>query len=195
MQVVPSAVRSRLALATAIGAVEDVGFRALSNRGLDQLNTQSRLGLMAALVLSLSPMLVTDALAQRRQQMPSRGEQPQEAPPQKQEKNFPLDASWTAIQMNGKPINGFRATLKVDSNLRGTGFGGCNTFSASAYPLRQQAFAVGPIAVTKSTCDKSASDFERSYLMALRSARQWDLVEGRLVLKTGAGEIRFDRGI
>jgi len=169
--------------------------RALSNRGLDQLNTQSRLGLMAALALFLSPVLMTDALAQRRQQMPPRGEQQQEAPPQKQEKNFPLDASWTAIQMNGKPINGFRATLKVDSNLRGTGFGGCNTFSASAYPLRQQAFAVGPIAVTKAACDKSASDFERSYLMALRTARQWDLVEGRLVLKTGAGEIRFDRGI
>jgi heat shock protein HslJ len=157
---------------------------------------QSRLGLMAALVFSLSPVLVTDALAQRRQQMPPRGEQPGgEAPPPKQEKNFPLDASWTLLQINGKPATGHRATLKVDSNLRGTGFGGCNTFSASAYPLRQQGFAVGPIAVTKMACDKGASDFERSYLMALRTVRQWDLVEGRLVLKTGAGELRFDRGI
>lgn len=172
------------------------GRRALSNRGLDQLNTQSRLGLLAAVVLSLSPVLVTDALAQRRQQMPPRGEQPQEAPPpRQQEKNFPLDASWTAIQMNGKPITGYRATLKVDSNLRGTGFAGCNTFSASAYPLRQQAFAVGPIAVTKTSCDKGTSDFERGYLMALRTARQWDIVEGRLVIKTANGEIRFDRGI
>jgi heat shock protein HslJ len=159
------------------------------------LNTQSRLGLLAALALCLSPMLATDALAQRRQQMPSRSEQPGGDAPPKQEKNFPLDASWTATQMNGKPINGFRATLKVDSNLRGTGFGGCNTFSASAYPLRQQGFAVGPIAVTKMACDKGASDFERSYLMALRTVRQWDMVEGRLVLKTGSGEIRFDRGI
>ncbi|HEV7329338.1 MAG TPA: META domain-containing protein [Bosea sp. (in: a-proteobacteria)] len=160
------------------------------------MNTQSRLGLLAALVLSVSPLLVSDALAQSRQRMPPRGEQPGgEAPPPKQEKNFPLDASWTAIQMNGKPITGYRATLKVDSNLRGTGFGGCNTFSASAYPLRQQAFAVGPIAVTKMACDKGASDFERGYLMALRTARQWDMVEGRLVIKTGSGEIRFDRGI
>ncbi|MEI5666450.1 META domain-containing protein [Bosea sp. CCNWLW174] len=159
------------------------------------MNTQSRLGLLAALALSLSPVLVSDALAQRRQQMPSRSEQPQDAPPPKQEKNFPFDASWTATQLNGKPINSFKATLKVDSNLRGTGFAGCNTFSASAYPLRQQGFAVGPIAVTKAACDKSVADFERSYLMALRTARQWDLVEGRLVIKTGAGEIRFDRGI
>lgn len=159
------------------------------------MNTPSRLGLLAALAVTLSPMLATDALAQRRQQMPPRGEQPQQAPPPKQEKNFPLDASWTATQMNGKPINHYRATLKVDSNLRGTGFGGCNTFSASAYPLRQQGFAVGPIAVTKMACDKGASDFERSYLLALRSVRQWDLVEGRLVLKTANGELRFDRGI
>lgn len=150
---------------------------------------------MAALVLSLSPVLVSDALAQGRQQMPPRGEQPQQAPPPKQEKNFPLDASWTLNQMNGKPNTGYRATLKVDSNLRGTGFSGCNTFSASAYPLRQQAFAVGPIAVTKMACDKSASDFEKSYLTALRTAQKWDLVEGRLVIKTGTGELRFDRGI
>ena len=160
------------------------------------MNTQSRLGLLAALVLSLSPVLASDALAQRRQQMPPRGEQPQEAPPKRQqEKNFPFDASWSVLQINGKPVTGHRATLKVDSNLRGTGFGGCNTFSASAYPLRQQAFAVGPIAVTKLACDKGASDFERGYLMALRTARQWDLVEGRLVIKTGSGEIRFERGI
>jgi len=161
------------------------------------LNTQSRLGLMAALVLSLSPMLVADALAQRRQQMPSRSEQPggEAPPPRQQEKNFPLDASWTLNQMNGKPNTGYRATLKVDSNLRGTGFSGCNTFSASAYPLRQQAFAVGPIAVTKMACDKGATDFERGYLTALRTAQKWDLVEGRLVIKTGTGELRFDRGI
>ncbi len=165
-----------------------------SNRGPDQLNKQSRLGLLAAFLCILSPLLAGEALAQRRSHTP-RGDQGQQAPPPKQEKNFPLDASWTAIAMNGKPINQFRATLKVDSNLRGTGFGGCNTFSAAAYPLRQQGFAVGPIAVTKRECEKGVSAFERSYLLALRSVRQWDLVEGRLVLKTGQGEIRFDRGI
>ena len=83
----------------------------------------------------------------------------------------------------------------VDQNLRGTGFAGCNTYSASAYPLRQQGFAVGPVAVTKRACDKAVMDFERNFLLALRGSRQWDLVEGRLVLKTAAGEIRFDRGI
>jgi heat shock protein HslJ len=142
-------------------------------------------------------LLPADALAQSRQKMPSREElgTPQHAPLQAQEKTFPLGASWSAVSMNGKSIADRRATLQVDPSLRGTGFGGCNTFSASAYPMRQQGFAVGPLALTKRSCDKGASEFERSYLMALRAARSWDIVNGKLVIKGGAGELQFDRGI
>lgn len=151
------------------------------------------------LTILAAPMLMpTDALAQRRQPMPSREElgTPQSAPIQPpQEKNFPLGASWTAVSLNGKPISDRRATLMVDQNLRGTGFAGCNTFSASAYPLRQQSFAVGPLALTKRSCDKGLSDFERSYLTALRATQKWDLVNGKLVLKGGAGELQFDRAL
>ena len=157
-----------------------------------------RLGYAALLAAAVTPLLMTtDALAQRRQQMPSREEMgtPQSAPIQQQEKNFPLGAAWTAVSLNGKPIADRRATLVVDSNLRGTGFGGCNTFSASAYPMRQQSFAVGPLALTKRSCDKGLSDFERSYLTALRATQKWDLVDGKLVLKGGAGELRFDRAL
>lgn len=158
-----------------------------------------RLGYAAALAVMAAPLLMpTDALAQRRQQMPSREEMgtPQSAPvQQQQEKNFPLGASWTAVSLNGKPIAERRATLQVDANLRGTGFGGCNTFSAAAYPLRQQGFAVGPLALTKRSCDKGVSDFERAFLTALRGTQKWDLVEGKLVLKGGAGELRFDRAL
>ncbi|HEV7259832.1 MAG TPA: META domain-containing protein [Bosea sp. (in: a-proteobacteria)] len=157
-----------------------------------------RLGYAAALAVVAAPLLLpADALAQSRQKMPSREEMgtPQQAPIQQQDKNFPLGASWTAVSLNGKPIGDRRATLQVDPSLRGTGFGGCNTFSASAYPLRQQAFAVGPLALTKRTCDKGASEFERSYLTALRAARSWDLVNGKLVIKGAAGELQFDRGI
>jgi len=158
-----------------------------------------RLGYAAVLSIMAAPMLMpTDALAQRRGQMPSREElgTPQSAPiTQQQEKNFPLGASWTAVSMNGKPIADRRATLQVDQNLRGTGFGGCNTFSASAYPLRQQSFAVGPLALTKRSCDKGLSDFERSFLTALRATQKWDLVNGKLVLKGGAGELQFDRAL
>ena len=95
--------------------------------------------------------------------------------------------------LNGKSISDRRATFQVDANLRGTGFGGCNTFSAAAYPLRQQGFAVGPLALTKRACDKGMMDFERAFLLALRGARKCDLVDGRLVIKGAAGELRFDR--
>ena len=79
--------------------------------------------------------------------------------------------------------------------MRGTGFGGCNTFSAAAYPLRQQAFVVGPIALTKRACDKGLLEFERAYLTVLRATRNWDLVNGRLVLKGGAGEVTLSRSL
>ena len=157
-----------------------------------------RLGLAAVLAALAVPMLVPgEAAAQRRQQMPSRTELggKTEIPQTQQEKTFPVGASWSLVQLNGKPVYDRRATLLVDQNLRGTGFGGCNTFSAAAYPLRQQSFAVGPIAVTKRTCDKGAQEFERAYLMALRTANKWDLVNGRLLLKGSAGELLLSRSL
>ena len=147
--------------------------------------------------LAATTLVASDASAQRRQQMPSREElgTPAPAPIPQQEKNFPLGAAWSASTLNGKSIASMRATLLVDANLRGTGFGGCNTFSASAYPLRQQGFAVGPLALTKRTCDKDISGFERSYLTALRGARKWDLVQGRLVISTALGDLVFERAL
>ena len=158
-----------------------------------------RLGLAAVLAALAAPMLMpVEAMAQRRGQLPSREEMGGGITPipiPQQEKTFPLGASWSLVAMNGKPVQERRATLIVDQNLRGTGFGGCNTFSASAYPLRQQSFAVGPIAVTRRSCDKGTLDFERAFLMALRSAQKWDLVSGRLVLKGGAGELTLSRSL
>ncbi|WP_162260059.1 MULTISPECIES: META domain-containing protein [Bosea] len=158
-----------------------------------------RLGLAAVLATLAVPMLMPgEAMAQRRQQMPSReelGGGTTAIPLPQQEKTFPLGASWSVVAMNGKPVQDRRATLIVDQNLRGTGFGGCNTFSASAYPLRQQGFAVGPIAITKRSCDKGTLDFEKAFLMALRATNKWDLVNGRLVLKGGAGELTLSRSL
>ena len=157
-----------------------------------------RLGLAAALAVLAVPMLMPDeAAAQRRQQMPSRSELggQTEIPQAQQEKTFPLGASWSVVQLNGKPVYDRRATLLIDKNLRGTGFGGCNTFSAAAYPLRQQGLAVGPIALTKRSCDKGLLEFERAFLTALRATRNWDLVNGRLVLKGAAGEVTLSRSL
>lgn len=158
-----------------------------------------RLGLAAVLATLAVPMLMPgEAAAQSRQKLPGitdRSAAPTPIPTQPQEKTFPLGASWSVVALNGKPVQEQRATLIVDQNLRGTGFGGCNTFSAAAYPLRQQGFAVGPIAITKRSCDKGTLDFERVFLMALRATNKWDLVNGRLVLKGGAGELTLSRSL
>jgi heat shock protein HslJ len=144
--------------------------------------------------LALAPLVATPALAQQpRTQRPTTDEGfvPQPRP----EKQFPLGASWTAVSVGGKPVAGERPSLVIDEQLRAKGFGGCNTFSATAYPLREQALAVGPVAVTRKACPAGAMATERAFLVALRGARKWDLVQGRLVLTGVAGEIQFERAL
>ena len=154
-----------------------------------------RLGVAAVLLALSSPLWApVDAVAQRRPRAPA-PDQPAPLPSGPAEKTFPLGASWSVVEFNGKPVYDRRATLLVDQNLRGTGFAGCNTFSAAAYPLRQQGFAVGPLAVTKRACDKGAMDFERQFLLALRGVRNWEITNGRLVLKGAAGQITLNRSI
>jgi heat shock protein HslJ len=85
--------------------------------------------------------------------------------------------------------------MAVSQQLRATGFGGCNNFSATLYPLRQQAIAVGPVARTRKSCDKGVEARELEFLTALRTAAQWDLVGPQLVIKGQNGELRFERSI
>jgi heat shock protein HslJ len=109
------------------------------------------------------------------------------------EKDFPTRNSWALVRMNGKPVNGERPSFTLDKQFRVRGFGGCNTFSAVAYPLRQQTFAVGPIAMTRKGCDPALMASEKSFLTSLRTSQKWDLDNGDLVIKTQAGELRFQR--
>jgi heat shock protein HslJ len=113
----------------------------------------------------------------------------------RQEKQFPLGASWRLSTLNGKALPGERPSLAVNQQLRATGFGGCNNFSATLYPLRQQGIAVGPFALTKKSCDKGVMQSELAFLTALRTAAKWDLVGPQLVITGQAGELRFDRSI
>ncbi len=60
--------------------------------------------------------------------------------------------------------------------------------------MREQGFAVGPVAVTRRACETGVMGTERAFLVALRNARKWDVVNGQLVLQ-GAAELRFGRAI
>lgn len=134
----------------------------------------------------------TGALAQ------GRGQENLKAVQIGKEKIFPLGVTWVAQSLNGKPIVSARErpNIFLDDQLRARGFGGCNSFSVTAYPLKSQRVAVGPFALTRKQCDKQAMDVERSFLVALRVANAWDM-EGAnvLILKGQAGTLRFERGL
>ena len=150
-------------------------------------------------VLFLAAAASTPADAQRRPG--SQSSDPQKQPPKneglapRQEKTFPTKVAWMAVSLNGKPFSGERPTFILDEQFRLRGFGGCNTFSATAYPLREQRFAVGPFALTKKACDKALMDQEKNFLIALRTSVQWETVAGDLVIKSQNGELKFQRSI
>jgi len=109
------------------------------------------------------------------------------------EKTFPLGASWTAVRLNKKIYTGEQPTMILDRQYRVQGFAGCNTYSATSYPLRMQRIAVGPIAFTKKKCSAQVMAAEKAFLITLRGVYQWDLSGPQLILKSSDGEIAFER--
>jgi heat shock protein HslJ len=160
---------------------------------LPSLRRNSFVAGLAACVLVLA--MASDAAAQRATRAPTTDPSEGTVPTQKVEKTFPLGWSWTAVSLNGKPFGSDRPTLQLDENLRGSGYAGCNTYSSTMYPVREQGFAVGPIAVTRRACPKPQADIEKEFLFALRAAQKWDLVAGQLVLTNPRGQLIFERAI
>jgi len=112
------------------------------------------------------------------------------------QKNFPLDQTWSLKELNGKPIpNGLDASLKIDGNLRGSGFTGCNSWSATLYPVKDQHLLVGPFALTKKQCAKDVMAIEFGFLSNLTASPTWDLVNGDLVIKGPRGSMRLARSL
>ena len=133
-------------------------------------------------------------------QQPKRGDpkKPPEAPAlQPYEKNFPLKTVWTLIDFNGKIVPASDdMSFSIDDNYRGTGYGGCNSWSASMFPQKGQKILMGPIALTKKTCDKDRTLLEINFLIALRSGPSWDIEGSTLVLKgQRGGYMKFQRSL
>jgi heat shock protein HslJ len=112
------------------------------------------------------------------------------------QKNFPLDQTWSLRELNGKPVpDGLDASLKIDGALRGSGFTGCNSWSATLYPVKDQHLMVGPFAMTKKQCPKDVMAIEMGFLSSLIGNPTWDLVNGDLVIKGPRGSIRLARSL
>ena len=150
--------------------------------------------LLAAAVGAAALCLATAAFAG-----PPSGPQEEEGPPKPlppQQKNFPLDQTWSLREVNGKPVpEGLDASLKIDGNLRGSGFTGCNSWSATLYPVKDQHLAVGPYALTKKQCAKDVMAVEFGFLSSLLGNPTWDLVNGDLVIKGPRGSLRLARSL
>ena len=112
------------------------------------------------------------------------------------QKNFPLDQTWSLKELNGKPVPpGSDISLKIDGALRGSGFTGCNSWSATLYPVKDQHLLVGPFALTKKQCAKEVMAVEFGFLSALTGTPSWDLVNGELVIKGPKGSLRLVRSL
>jgi heat shock protein HslJ len=112
------------------------------------------------------------------------------------QKNFPLDQTWSLRELNGKPVPpGLDISLKIDGTLRGSGFTGCNSWSATMYPVKDQHIATGPYALTKKQCAKDVMQLEVGFLSALLGNPEWDLVNGDLVIKGPRGALRLARSL
>ena len=149
---------------------------------------------------ALSLVVATGALAQTpgfgRRTNQEQHQQQGARPAPKEEKRFPLGQAWIAVSLNGKQFTGSeRPSFTLDDQFRVRGFGGCNSFSATAYPLREQGIAVGPLALTKRSCDKTVMATEMQFLTALRTSAKWETVVGSLVIKGPNGELKFERSL
>lgn len=155
----------------------------------------------AALVLAAFAMpsaVEAQPRSMRGQSDPAQGQQPQQQAPQsRSEKQFPTNVSYVAVSVRGRPTSGDRPAMTLDGSFRMRGFGGCRNYSAVAYPLREQGIAVGPLALTKRSCDKARMDQEQAFLVALRTAQKWDTQNQNsvLILRGPNGEIRFERAL
>ncbi len=111
----------------------------------------------------------------------------------KAQKTFPLGVQWLAVSLNGKSLGPDKPAFLLDQQFRARGFAGCNSFSATAYAVAGQRFAMGPVAVTRKTCDKALMDQEKAFLIALRTAQVWETKDGFLFIKGQGGELKFER--
>jgi heat shock protein HslJ len=112
------------------------------------------------------------------------------------QKNFPLDQTFSLRELNGKPVSSeLDVSLKIDGAMHGSGFAGCNSYSAVMYPIKDQHLAVGQYALTHKQCDKDLMMIETGFLSALLGSPAWDLVNGDLVIKGPRGALRLARSL
>lgn len=148
---------------------------------------------MSKIRLALAVSLVALAGSAAAFEKPS-DEPPKPLPPL--QKSFPLDQTFSLRELNGKPVPAsLDVSLKVDGSLRGSGFAGCNSWSGTVWPAKEQHILAGSFATTHKQCDKDTMAIETGFLGALLGSPAWDLVNGDLVIKGPRGTLRMVRSL
>jgi heat shock protein HslJ len=151
----------------------------------------------SVVLVGLAALVAIPASAQARKSKAAPAQPQEEAAPggeKKYDKEFPTKATWTLREINGKAPAG-EASLTIDTSLRGSGSSGCNTWSAALYPIKGQKLAMGPVVLTKKTCDAPVMTFEREYLTILHSSPIWDTQGDNLTVKGPTGSLLFVRSL
>jgi len=112
-----------------------------------------------------------------------------------EDRMFPTGANWILAELNGRRLSGDSPSLTIDVNFRGSGYSGCNTFSATLYPVRGMRLAMGPVAMTRKMCDAGRMGLVRAYLSILHSGPAWSVEGSDLLVKGSTGTLRFKRGL
>jgi heat shock protein HslJ len=125
---------------------------------------------------------------------PQEEEAPKPMPPL--QKSFPLDQTFSLRDLNGKAVSAqLDVSFKLDGAYHASGYTGCNSWSATAYPQQNQHLLLGGLALTKKACSKESMDIERGFLRAFQGGPAWDLINGDLVIKGPGGSLRMARSL
>ena len=112
------------------------------------------------------------------------------------EKKFPTKSSYELKSINGKPVpNDIIVTFIVDDAFRGTGNAGCNTWSATIYPVRGQRLAVGQVALTGKVCDKTRMEIEHNFVSILHASPKWNTSGSEMTLKLPQASMVLQRSL
>ena len=146
------------------------------------------------LTLAVSVGIAPGAMAKQRRQSPAATAAPSILT--QPEKSFPTHTIWMLKDFNGKSVaSSDELSLSIDETYRGSGYSGCNTWSATLYPVKGQRLAIGPLALTRNTCTPARVALERAFLTALQGGPAWDLTGDELVVKGPRGTLRFRRSL
>lgn len=166
------------------------------------MKSNLRIGRILALGCAIVVAAGSTARAQQlhRRQPHKEEKKPDYKPLDRAEKQFPIGTVWILKSFNEKPVPvSDELTFSIDNAYRGFGYSGCNTWSATIYPVKNQTLAVGPVALTHKKCEAAKMKFENEYLLSIHAGPTWDLVGSadgtELVMKGQGGSLRFIRSL